>query len=164
MCRAGMPVCSKLTVAVLVGITLALLCIGVVAYPFFKTRSFQRADPSLPAPPGGVTDIDAIYEALQTLRLEYQIGKVPEELYHEQFRAYRLQAATALREQDEARTAQETLESEISAVGIAMYGNVDVSILCPGCGSAIDVVAGRCPECGTALVTSGGGSPGASDS
>jgi len=148
--------------AVIIGITLALLCVSVAAYPFFKNRSDRKEGP--PVPIAEVTDMESLYEAIQTLQLEHQIGKVPEELYREQFQSYRLQLAVALRDQDQTRNLQDALEAEISAVGIAMYGDVGVSIPCPGCSSSVDASLGRCPECGTALVTPGAASSGASGS
>ncbi len=139
--------------AILIGIVLALLCIGVVMYPFFKTRSLRRVVSSAPIVTGEVTDVDSIYEAIQTLQLEYQVGKVPEEVYREQFHAYRLQAAVALRDQEQARSAEQVVEAEISAIRIATYGIDGVAIPCPGCNSAVDAATGRCPECGATLDT-----------
>jgi len=43
-------------------------------------------------------------DAIRTLQLEYQLGKLPDDLYQEQLRAYRLQAASLLRQQAEGQT------------------------------------------------------------
>ena len=92
----------------LVGAVLAVLSIAIVVYPFLKkSRAGVQPDvshDSVGAPPmgPGVADLELVYEAIRTLQLEYQLGKVPEEEYQEQLRAYRLQAAVALR-----RAAQE---------------------------------------------------------
>ena len=55
----------------------------------------------------------AIYGAIGTLHLEYQLGNVPERQYREQLANYRLQAALALWEQDRRRMESEALEAEI---------------------------------------------------
>ena len=111
--------------AVLIGVLLAILVIAVVVYPFVKAR-FQPRYPltdASPAPaglwpdrvdPGGRETM--IYEEIRTLQLEHELGSIDESEYEEQLRAYRLQAAATLREQE--RTQQEIdllMEKEIMA-------------------------------------------------
>ncbi len=108
--------------AVLIGALLAILVIGVVLYPFIKTRFRPSPRPSAtPLPPVGeglrvrVTR-EAIYEEIRTLQLEYELGSIEESEYRQQLRSYRLQAASALRDQE--RLEQELdrlLEEEILA-------------------------------------------------
>jgi hypothetical protein len=88
--------------ALLIGATLAVVSILILVYPFLKARI--RAQPGdspggAPIPIGG---LEAIYQEISTLRLEYQLGKVPENVYQELLRDYRLQAAVALRQQAQA--------------------------------------------------------------
>ena len=99
--------------AILIGATLAILSVAVTLYPFFKWRFVRRAadvSGSVAPVPG---DVEAIYGAIGTLHLEYQLGNVPERQYREQLANYRLQAALALWEQDRRRMESEALEAEI---------------------------------------------------
>lgn len=86
----------------LIGATLAVVSILILVYPFLKARI--RAQPK--DSPGGASwnapELEAIYQEISTLRLEYQLGKVPENVYQELLRGYRLQAAVALRQQAQA--------------------------------------------------------------
>ena len=87
--------------SVLIGVLLALLAIAVVIYPFVKAR-FQPRSPLTSVPPDRVDPggRETIYEEIRTLQLEYELGSIDEREYEEQLRAYRLQAASALREQE----------------------------------------------------------------
>lgn len=93
----------------LLGAALAVLSIAVVVYPFLKSRSLRH--PGVPGdevgarhgvPLPGALDLESIYSAIRTLQLEYQLGQVPEAVYQEQLRAYRLEAAAALLQQAQA--------------------------------------------------------------
>ena len=87
-----------------VAAVLVVLIVGVVVYPFLARRP--------PGPPEDLSDgtgpdtaeVEAVMDAIRTLQLEYQLGKLPDDLYQEQLRAYRLQAASILRRQSEGQT------------------------------------------------------------
>ena len=103
--------------AVLIGVLLAILVMAVVIYPFVKARFQPRSAPVAASPdrvdPEGH---ETVYEEIRTLQLEYELGGIDESEYEEQLRAYRLQAAAALRDQE--RTQQEidlSMEKEIMA-------------------------------------------------
>ena len=92
--------------SVIIGAILALLAIAVAVFPFVRGRLFS--EPASPAPEDGATEsageasvaedeLAAIYQAIATLRLERELGNIPEGLYREQLNGYRLQAAVALR-------------------------------------------------------------------
>ncbi|PKB79338.1 MAG: hypothetical protein BZY88_13845 [SAR202 cluster bacterium Io17-Chloro-G9] len=91
--------------ALIVGFALVILSLAVVVFPFAAARSNRRqtdqkgdtSDPRIDTP-----ELEEIYAAIETLRLEHQLGNVPRNLYEEQLEAYRLQAARVLRQIDEA--------------------------------------------------------------
>lgn len=86
----------------LIGATLAVVSILILVYPFLKARLRPLPENSPGKVSGDTQALEAIYQEISTLRLEYQLGKVPEDTYRELLRGYRLQAAVALREQAQA--------------------------------------------------------------
>ncbi|MDA0734620.1 MAG: hypothetical protein O2909_04750 [Chloroflexi bacterium] len=148
--------------AIFIGALLALLSIGVVLYPFLKpgsvlnqTRTFPDQDPEgLDEGPA----LETIYEAIQTLQLEHQLGNVPLGLYREQLGAYRTQAALALRQQAElpGQDADRVLEQEIMLARASLaLSTLDSSnentVSCPNCGATFGVGLTHCPECSVEL-------------
>ena len=110
--------------AVLIAALLAILVIAVVLYPFIKGRFRSQTSSSTqdstaqirsgsPPNPG---NRETIYEDIRTLQLEYELGSIEEREYQEGLRAYRLQAAAALRDQEQLeREIDRSLEEEILA-------------------------------------------------
>lgn len=99
---------------VLIGVLLALLVMAVVVFPFVRSRFQLRPPMAVVSPDLG--RLNAVYEEIRTLQLEYELGSIDEVEYREQLRDYRLQAAAMLREQEMSQ--QETdflVEEEIMA-------------------------------------------------
>lgn len=97
--------------ALVIGTVLALLSVAVAVYPFARRRlgwdkgGKAAADGAVGAETGEGVDTAAladIYAAIRTLQLERELGSIPEELYREQLADYRIQAALALRRQEQA--------------------------------------------------------------
>ncbi|MCH7735795.1 MAG: zinc ribbon domain-containing protein [Chloroflexi bacterium] len=143
---------AETVISIFLGALLAAFSFAVVFYAFIRRRQPQPT--AADAPPG--TDDQAladIFDAITTLDLEYQLGRMPEEDFQAQFQAYRVQAATALRDQLEAGSADPAwvLEQEIllarDAKGIA---GVRV-IACPNCSAAVPRSTPACPHCGAEM-------------
>ena len=108
--------------AVLIGALLALLVVGVVLYPFVRQRlgfggpsgnGYREAT----GPPAWRLRREEIYESIRSLRLEYELGGVEEMDYRERLRAYRVQAAAVVRDQELAEQEVERLvEREVLAL------------------------------------------------
>lgn len=156
--------------AIFIGTLLALLCIGVVLYPFWKPGAVFRQQ--IPSPghdsdaPDEGPDLETIYEAIQTLQLEHQLGNVPQGLYREQLGAYRIQAALALRQQAESpgQDADRVLEQEIMLARASLAGSASAlsngnTVSCPNCGVTIGVGLTMCPECSVELDSVGRETP-----
>ena len=112
----------------IVGILLAVFSLAVVAYPLItghcsRRRSLIDTDTS-----EHMVKLEAVYAAIETLMLEYQLGNIPQELYQVQLNDYRLQAAEFLRQrdQDESENPDSLLEQEILDARLAM-GQMDDS-------------------------------------
>ncbi len=97
--------------ALVIGTVLALLSVAVAVYPFARRRlGWDKADNATAAAAAGVetasgadtASLADIYAAIRTLQLERELGSIPEELYREQLADYRIQAALALRQQEQA--------------------------------------------------------------
>ena len=82
--------------SIIVGITLGIFSLGILAYPFFKykqsivhSRTYSET--------GLGSDLNTIYEAIKTLQLEYQLNRITDKDFKEQLDSYRIQAANLLR-------------------------------------------------------------------
>ena len=125
----------------------------------------------MPPPAAGDDGVglDSIYDSINTLELEYQLGNLPERQYREQLRAYRLEAATVIKAQLEQGAAppELLLEQEVMAsraqIRSAQPADETGSALaeewqaCPQCdapipsadsGAALGLADGSCPHCG----------------
>ena len=138
----------------IVGAVLALFSLAIVAYPFLKSRMRAEGSRATAANAGEAPpELEPVYDAIRTLQLEYQLGKVPENLYREQLTAYRLQAASVLRQRVQERegTPQWVLEQEVLVTRAALRGTVGGPRSCPTCRSLVSPELGACPECGANL-------------
>ena len=108
--------------AIAIGAVLAIAAVVVVLLPFVRAR--RDAEPALPFDAEGVrVQREALYRALETLRLERELGQVDDEEFERQMREYRRTAALLVREQErllgeavasgEAATPNDQLEREV---------------------------------------------------
>lgn len=89
---------------------LAVLAIAIVALPFFRTP--KKDDTFNPQDAEALrSQRESIYQALQTLRLERELGQVDDREYQRQMREYRRQAAIVLRQQEHVEGDLEELEA-----------------------------------------------------
>lgn len=154
--------------AIIIGLALVLLSVGVAVYPFWKQRrglSRGLTPETVAGPPPLEADLQSVYEAMRTLQLEHELGNIPLGLYREQHQDYRVQAAVILRQQAEvlaglppagpAQGAEWLLEQEIGLVRAAL-GHVngpegENAAACPNCGAAtvmsLEMDHPQCPEC-----------------
>ncbi len=151
--------------AIIIGTILTALSILVIVYPFFRTRwpGLDAAGATGPAYHNGseVLGLEDIYDSIRTLQLEHQLGNIPEGLYQEQLRGYRLHAAVALRDQArlEARDEDWTLEEEIRVARAGLHRLNGSAARCPNCGTPVLVGADQCSECNVSLSPNQSGSP-----
>ena len=154
--------------ALVIGGILALLGIAVAVYPFVRHRLLSEpvdrdsgnAEAQSPAGMGlAETELADIYHAIGTLRLERELGNIPEGLYREQLNGYRLRAAQALRDRELAPNEDEdwALEEEIRVARSGLYGRGEKGISCSNCGRPIMAEVAECPECGAAISRPGAG-------
>ena len=148
-------------IIILVGAVLATFSVAVLAYPMMKSRS--RGPLETPETEGeiGFPELDSIYANIGTLRLEYELGKVPETLFRQQMSDYRLLAAAALRRREEHQAdAALLLEQEVlmarATLVIADGNSGDADLAgspgrCPGCGADLDQKTPDCPKCAARL-------------
>lgn len=98
--------------AILIAAVLTVLSAAVLVFPFLNRRVPAANDG--PGDDGGTRDheMESLLEDMRVLRLDYQSGNIPDGLYQEQLRAYRLQAASHLRQLAEAQPTFSELELE----------------------------------------------------
>ena len=108
--------------AFLLAAVLIALSVGVVIYPFLKRRDSVTGDGPEDVVATTDRDMEAIVEDMRILRLDHQAGNIPDDLYQEQIRAYRLQAASHLRQQTEGQLegADWELEQEVLMVRLSL--------------------------------------------
>ena len=161
--------------AIIVGAALGVFSLVMVAYSFFRDSSAssgqaQSSPASVSASDDGV-GLDSIYDSIDTLELEYQLGNLPEEQYHDQLRAYRLEAAAVIKSQLEQGAAppELLLEQEVIAARAELRsaepaettrpGPPEGWQACPQCDAPIPAALGQsggvCPHCGAYLSESG---------
>ena len=143
--------------AILVGAALACFSLVMVGYSFFRNRDSQQepAPTSTTQNDDGVS-MDSLFDSIDTLELEHQLGNVPDEQYRQQMQAYRQQIAIAVRDQLEQGQAppELVLEHEILR---ARSSVPDSWRSCPQCDAPLPVSLngefGRssCPHCNAVL-------------
>ena len=138
--------------ALVIGALLAVFSIAIIVYPFLRSRLGAGAGNDEPSAESAA-ELGNTYDRIRTLQLEYQLGQVPEHLYREQLREYRLQAAAALRRQAEehASSPDWLLEQEILAARAGLRSEHGRPAACPNCRSLPSPGLKVCPECGAEL-------------
>lgn len=166
--------------AILVGAALGVFSLVMVAYSFFRDSSASSGQAQ--SSPASVSDsddgvgLDSIYDSIDTLELEYQLGNLPEGQYRDQLQAYRLEAAVVIKSQLEQGAAppELLLEQEVIAARAELRSAepaegtrpepagpelVEGWQACPQCDAPIPAALGRsggvCPHCGAYLSESG---------
>ncbi len=82
-------------------IAVALLIVGVVAWPLLVRRRHPAAEQAAhDAPPADVGSLESVYEAIRTLQMEHSLGRISDADFREQLHEYRRQAAVILRDAD----------------------------------------------------------------
>lgn len=143
---------AETVISIFFGAVLAAFSFAVVCYTFLKGREPNTAAAEIPA----TTDDQAladIFDAINTLDLEFQLGRMPEEDFQEQFQAYRVQAATVLRDQLEAGRGDPAwlLEQEVLLVRGDQASADGRAVACPNCSAAVLEGTPTCPHCGTEM-------------
>ena len=149
--------------AILAGVALAVFSLAMVGYAFFRGNASSEEAPLPPQSPGpasvqgtGGVGLESIYDSIDTLELEYQLGNLPEEQYREQLQAYRLEAAAVIKAQLEQGAAppELLLEQEVMAARAELRSPelADKWQPCPDCDAPIPaslgLSKGLCPHCG----------------
>jgi len=149
--------------AILVGAALGVFSLVMVAYSFFRGSSTSSGQvPSFPASVSASDDsvgLDSIYDSIDTLELEYQLGNLPEDQYRRQLQAYRLEAAAVIKSQLEQGAAppELLLEQEVIAARSELHSaeSAEGWRACPQCDapvpSALGLSNGSCPHCGSSV-------------
>ena len=134
--------------AIIIGLALVLLSVGVAVYPFWKQRRGLTPE-TVAGPPPLEADLQSVYEAMGTLQLEHELGNIPLGLYREQLQDYRVQAAVILRRQAEAQAqgAEWLLEQEIGLARAALGHVNGNAAACPNCGAVVEMDHPQCQEC-----------------
>ena len=153
--------------AVLLGAALAVFSLVMAGYPVLRDAFFRPArrgdgDAAL-AEPGddggahiGGVGLESIYDSIDTLELEYQLGNLPEPEYRRQLQAYRLEAAAVVKAQLE--RGDGPFDQCVAPYGGALAaGGADAMAACPECDAPIPAAhRGACPGCGAAVGGDGG--------
>ena len=139
--------------AFLVGAALAVFSVAIVLYPFLKSRPRTRPERAEDGGAAAPPELEPIYDAIGTLQLEFELGKVPEHLYREQMRGYRVQAAAVLRQRlaDRSGTPGWLLEQEVLLARAALRGVNGGPRFCANCRALPGPDMVVCPECGAEL-------------
>ena len=148
----------------LLGLLLALTAAALIAWPLLRSR---RASPM---PRRGALDglmevrrqRSQVYDDIQTLGLDRELGHVTADRYAEAFEAHRLRAALLLRQEEEIMAEiaprMNDIEDEVLAFRQAS-GSVLSTTECEECGRLRDTDAPLCPRCETDGLSLAGSKP-----
>ena len=137
--------------ALFVNLLLVLVSVVVLAWPILRGR---QAASSSTSPLDSLEEVlkrrQRIYDEIQTLVLDHEIGNLRTAEYEEELGAQRLKAADALREQEQIQDALSRLEDEIEDETLGLrrsWGTVKNVTGCSICGGAMDAESAICPRC-----------------
>lgn len=83
-------------------LALAVACLAVLALPFIRARRTGYRSPlGIEAVQQVAARREGAFEELRLLRLDHELGNVPQAEYDRRYQELRLRAATLLREQDQ---------------------------------------------------------------
>ncbi|PKB71679.1 MAG: hypothetical protein BZY87_04195 [SAR202 cluster bacterium Io17-Chloro-G6] len=141
--------------AIFFGTVLALFSIFVVGYSLVRGNRSEPDAHENTLPESDEPALGDIFDAIRTLELEHQLGRMPQEEFEEQFQTYRVQAATVLRDQLEAGRGDPAwvLEHQILLARDAQESASGRAIACPDCSAAVPESAVNCPHCGAEMVS-----------
>ncbi len=148
--------------SIIFGAVLALFSIFLVGYSLVRRHGAQADASDNAQPDSDDPALSDIFDAIHTLELEFNLGRMPQEEFEAQFQAYRIQAATVLRNQLEAGRGDPAwvLEHQIllaadaqdRANGSKARSASQRLMPCPDCSAPVPVSAGNCPHCGAEMV------------
>ena len=90
-----------------------------------------------------------IYDDIKTLVLDHELGNIPDQEYEEKLAAYRIDAARAIRDQEQLQQAQASLEDDLEREVLELrrsWGSVTETTTCAVCGREMDAAAGAVPK------------------
>lgn len=143
---------AETVISIFFGAVLAVFSFAVVGYAFIHGRQSKSDGVDVP-PESGDQALADIFDAITTLDLEYQLGRMPQEEFQAQFQGYRMQAASVLRDQLEAGRGDPAwaLEQEILLARGAQENYDRKTIACPDCSAAVLGGTPACPHCGAEM-------------
>ena len=115
--------------AIIIGAVLSLLSIAVLLYPFFKAPRTGLRDGALEGGDESPQELESVYQAIRTLQLEHELGRVPDGSYVEQLGAYRLEAAEILRSRAVAQSLGKDAERDPAVSGESEEAALEREIL-----------------------------------
>lgn len=141
---------AETVISILFGAVLAVFSFAVVCYTFVRGRHLATANSS---PAADDQELADIFDAINTLDLEYQLGRMPQEDFQTHYQAYRIQAATVLRDQLESGRGDPAwvLEQEILLVRGDQDSAAGRVMACPDCSAAVLEGTLACPRCGAEM-------------
>ena len=143
---------AETVISLFFGAVLAVFSFGVVYFTFMRVR-LSGAVEAITPPPSDDQALADIFDAINTLDLEHQLGRLAEEEFQAQFQAYRVQAAKALRDQLEAGRGDPAwvLEQEILLARGGQGSAAGRITACPDCSAAVLEGTPSCPNCGAEM-------------
>jgi hypothetical protein len=143
---------AETVISIFFGALLAAFSFAVVCYTFLKGRQPTTAAAEITSATDNQDLVD-IFDAINTLDLEFQLGRTRQEDFRTQFQAYRVQAATVLRDQLEAGRGDPAwlLEQEILLARGDQASADGRAVACPNCSAAVLEGDPTCPHCGTEM-------------
>ena len=115
--------------AIIIGAVLCLFSIAVLLYPFFIAPRAGSAPGTLEGSDESPQELESVYQAIRTLQLEHELGRVPDGSYNDQLDAYRLEAAEILRSRALIRSLGKDAERNPAVSGDSVEAALEREIL-----------------------------------
>ncbi len=143
--------------AYIIGFIIAAVSVALVATPFFRQRGKSKEPEVLTARVEAQDKRRRIYQEMDTIQLDYDMGNIDEAQYQQQIQSYRLEAASLIREQQKhgQKITGTALEEEIKAFRSARASGKPLDT-CPNCGFITSQGEKLCPLCSHNLVNEQG--------
>ena len=138
----------------LLGLLLALITAALIAWPMLRSR--RASTLTRRSALDGLRDVQRqrsqVYDDIQTLGLDRELGHVTADQYSEAIQSHRLRAALLLRQEEEIMSELAPRMTEIEDEVLAFRkasGSVLITAECEDCGLLQDADAPLCPHCET---------------
>ena len=139
-----------------IGLIVAAICVALVAAPFYQRCRKSQEPEVMPSSLEAQDKRRRIYQEMDTVQMDYDMGNIDKTQYEQQMQTYRLEAASIIRVQQKhgQKDVGVALEDEVKAYRTARTSGKPIDS-CPNCGFITSHGEKVCPLCNQSLASTG---------